>query len=55
MGNKRKDLDLFTIQDGFVFRDHLLYVPEGPCCTRVLRECHDDPLVVLLASQKPSN
>ena len=44
MGNKRKDLDHFTIQDGLVFRDHLLYVPEGPCRSRVLRECHDDPL-----------
>ena len=41
---KRKDLDTFTIQEGLLFRDHLLYVPEGPCRTRVLRECHDDPL-----------
>ena len=40
----RKDLDTFTIQEYLLFRDHLLYVPEGPCRTRVLRECHDDPL-----------
>ena len=44
IGHKRKDLDHFTIQDGLVFREHLLYVPEGPCRTRVLKECHDDPL-----------
>ena len=33
---KRKDLDTFTIQEGLLFRDHLLYVLEGPCRTRVL-------------------
>ena len=43
-GIKRKDLDHFTIQDGLLFRDHLLYVLEGQCRTRVLWECHDDPL-----------
>ena len=42
---RRTDLDHFTIQYGLLFRDHLLYVPEGSCRTRVLRECHDDPLV----------
>ena len=30
---RRTDLDHFTIQDGLLFRDHLLYVPEGPCRT----------------------
>ena len=42
---KRPDLARFTIQDNLLFRDNLLYVPEGPCRTRVLHECHDDPLV----------
>ena len=41
---KRKNLDTFTIQEGLLFRDHLLYIPEGPCHTQVLRECHNDPL-----------
>ena len=41
---KRKDLDNFTIQEALLFRDNLLYVPEGPCRTWVLRECLDDPL-----------
>ena len=43
-GMKRKDLDHFTIQDAFLYRDNLLYVPEGPCRTQVLGECDDDPL-----------
>ena len=42
---KRPDLAHFTIQDNLLFRDNLLYVPEVPCRTRVLHECHDDPLV----------
>ena len=40
----RSDLNHFSVHDGLLFRDHLLYVPEGSCRTRVLQECHDDPL-----------
>ena len=44
-GTKRTDLDhSFTIKDGFLFRDRLFDVPEGPCHICVLREWHDDPL-----------
>ena len=42
---KRPNLARFTIQDNLLFRDNLLYVPEGSCRMRVLHECHDDPLV----------
>ena len=44
-GTESKGLEHFTIQDGLLFRDHLLYVPESLCHTWVLRECHDDQLV----------
>ena len=40
----RSDLNQFSVRDGLLFRNHLLYVPEGQCRTRVVRECHDDPL-----------
>ena len=39
------NLSHFTIRDGILYRNHLLYVPVGACCTRVLQNCHDDPLV----------
>ena len=38
-------LSHFTIQDGLLYRNHLLYVLVGACRTRVLQHCHDDPLV----------
>ena len=41
---QRSDLHQFTVQDGLLYRDHLLYVPEGSCRTQVLQTCHDDPL-----------
>ena len=34
---KSLDLDHFTTRDGLLYRNHLLYVPEGSCCTRVLK------------------
>ena len=39
------DLRHFTIWDGLLYHNHLLYVPVGACHTRVLQNCHDDPLV----------
>ena len=39
------DLINFNIRDGLLYHNHLLYVPFGTCRTRVLRTCHDDPLV----------
>jgi hypothetical protein len=38
------DLNHFTTHDGLLYRNHLLYVPDGPCRLRVLQTCHDDPL-----------
>ena len=38
-------VDHFTIRDGLLYRNHLLYVPVGACRTRVLQNWHDDPLV----------
>ena len=34
----------FMFRDGFLFRYNLLYVPEGPCRFRIVKECHDDAL-----------
>ena len=41
---KSSYLNQFTTRDGLLYRNHLLYVPEGSCRTRVLQNCHDDPL-----------
>ena len=41
---KRSDLHHFTAHDGLLYRNHLLYVPEGSCRNQVLQTCHDDPL-----------
>ena len=43
-GMKSSYLNQFTTRDGLLYRNHLLYVPEGSCRTRVLQNCHDDPL-----------
>ena len=43
-GMKSSYLNQFTTRDGLLYRNHLLYVPEGSCQTRVLQNCHDDPL-----------
>ena len=40
----KEDLDRFRFEGGLLYRDHLLYVPEGRCQTQVLEKCHDDPL-----------
>ena len=40
----RDDLDKFSIHDGLLLRDTLVYVPDGPCRVRVISECHDSPL-----------
>jgi hypothetical protein len=39
----RSVLHQFTIQDGLLYRNQLLYVLEGLCRTQVLRSCHDSP------------
>ena len=41
---KNSDLIQFTTRDGLLYRNHLLYVPDELCRTRVLQTCHDDPL-----------
>jgi hypothetical protein len=41
----REDLSCFIFRDKRLFRDNLLYVPNGPCRTKVLQECHNDLLV----------
>jgi len=40
----RDDLDQFEQQDGLLLRNNLIYVPEGPICLKILRECHDNTL-----------
>ncbi len=40
----RDDLDQFEQQDGLFFLNNLIYVPEGPICLKILRECHDNTL-----------
>ena len=42
---KSSDLNQFTTRDGLLYRNHLLYVPDGSCRTRVLQTGHDDTLV----------
>ena len=34
----------FEVQDRFLFRNNLIYVPDGPCRLRTIKECHDDAL-----------
>jgi hypothetical protein len=41
----RDDLDQFEQQDELLFRNNLIYVPEGPIRLKILRECHDNTLV----------
>ena len=36
--------DQFMFRDGFLFRNNLMYVPDGPCRIRIVKECHDDAL-----------
>jgi hypothetical protein len=43
--SKRVNLGRFTFQDNLLFRDNLLYIPKGPCSTKVLQKCHDNLLV----------
>jgi len=38
------DLDQFEQQDGLLFRNNLIYVPEGPKRLKILKECHDNTL-----------
>ena len=40
----KEDLDGFRLEGGLLYRDHLLYVPEGGYRTKVLQKCHEDPL-----------
>jgi hypothetical protein len=35
----------FDQQDGLLLRNNLIYVPKGPICLKILRECHDNTLV----------
>ena len=38
-------ISVTTNQDGLLYRNHLLYIPDAACHTRVLQHCHIDPLV----------
>jgi transposase InsO family protein len=40
----RQDYNLFTSHDGLLFRQNLLYVPDGPSRLQVLQHCHDTPM-----------
>lgn len=40
----RSDYDRFQVRDGLLFRDQLLYVPEGVARLAVLQNCHDSPV-----------
>ena len=40
----KEDLACFRFEGGLLYRNQLLYVPEGECRTKVLQKCHDDPL-----------
>ena len=52
---KWTDLDHFTVQIGFLFQDHLLYVPEGPCRTECCGNATMTHLQIILGSRKPSS
>ena len=40
----RNSQEQFMFRDGFLFRNNLMYVPDGPCRIRIMKECHDDAL-----------
>ena len=40
----RQDYNQFTLHDGLLFRQNLLYVPDGPSRLQVLHHCHDVPM-----------
>ena len=42
--NPRQDYNQFSWHDGLLFRQNLLYVPDGPSRLRVLQQCHDTPM-----------
>ena len=49
---ERSDLNQFSIRDGLLYRNNLLYVLEESCQSRVLHDCHDEPPSATLESQK---
>ena len=40
----RKDYDQFSWRNGLLFRNNILYVPDGPSRLQVLKYCHDNPM-----------
>ena len=44
-GETQNDRDKFEFRDKFMFRNNLIYISEGPCRLRIMKECHDDALV----------
>jgi hypothetical protein len=44
IGEVRNVHEQFVFRDGFLFRYNLMYVPDGPCRIRIVKECHDDAL-----------
>ena len=42
--NPRLDYTQFTWHDGLLFRQTLLYVPDGPSRLTVMQQCHDTPM-----------
>ena len=42
--NPRLDYTQFNWHDGLLFRQTLLYVPDGPSRLKVVQQCHDTPM-----------
>ena len=42
--NSRKDYKQFSLKDGLLFRNKLLYIPDCPARLQVLQHCHDIPM-----------
>ena len=51
-GVPRYDLDQFTLREGLIFRNNLVYVPDGPSQIHILKECHDNALASHFAVTK---
>ena len=50
--NDRKDYHLFTWDDGLLFRNNQLYIPDGLARRQVLQQCHDIPMAGHFGVQK---